>query len=289
MRELSARHIRVAVTLITATLLLAGCFQPAGSNLQPTTVNVTDLTPDVTVETALPTPLPTENLTPFVTPIPTEGLPTPLPPTPEPPTPTPEVATPERPTPDPQIAQPVPTAGPSPTPTLSIPTLPAVDATPTSALPPTPTAIPLPTENPCEYTIKLGDYPYAVARKLGINPVDLIAANPGVQNRILQPGDKLRIPNCNPQAQQPSPPPPPPAEQPTNPPAAEATQPPPDQAVAPTPIILTERIYTVAPGDTLGGIGRKFGVTVQALMQANGLTGDFLRVGQQLKIPAPGQ
>ncbi|MFN7210271.1 MAG: LysM peptidoglycan-binding domain-containing protein, partial [Aggregatilineales bacterium] len=70
-------------------------------------------------------------------------------------------------------------------------------------------------------------------------------------------------------------------------PPAQATAPV-DPATLPTPIQLTERVYTVVAGDTLGAIARKFGITVQQLRQANGLLeGDFIRVGQQLKIPAP--
>lgn len=46
--------------------------------------------------------------------------------------------------------------------------------------------------------------------------------------------------------------------------------------------------YTVQSGDTLSGIARRYGVTVDALRRANNLTGDFIRVGQVLVIPAGG-
>ena len=54
---------------------------------------------------------------------------------------------------------------------------------------------------------------------------------------------------------------------PTNPPApAQATAvPPANPSVLATPIPLTGRIYTVAAGDTLGLIARKFDTTVQAI------------------------
>src|SRR5258707_122081 len=45
----------------------------------------------------------------------------------------------------------------------------------------------------------------------------------------------------------------------------------------------------VTPGDTLGGIARKFNTTVREIEQANGLSNDFLSVGQVLKIPAASQ
>lgn len=47
--------------------------------------------------------------------------------------------------------------------------------------------------------------------------------------------------------------------------------------------------YVVQPGDSVAGIAQKFGITTQALMQANGLTSpNFLIVGTVLTIPAGG-
>ncbi len=46
-----------------------------------------------------------------------------------------------------------------------------------------------------------------------------------------------------------------------------------------------ERTHTVQSGDTLYNIGRRYGVTVDQLRQRNNLTGDMIRVGQQLIIP----
>jgi len=46
-----------------------------------------------------------------------------------------------------------------------------------------------------------------------------------------------------------------------------------------------ERTHTVQSGDTLYNISRRYGVTVEQLRQRNNLTGDMIRVGQQLIIP----
>ncbi|WP_246943343.1 LysM peptidoglycan-binding domain-containing protein [Bacillus pinisoli] len=43
--------------------------------------------------------------------------------------------------------------------------------------------------------------------------------------------------------------------------------------------------YQVVRGDTLSGIAKKNGITVEAVKQANQLTSDFLRIGQTLVIP----
>ncbi len=48
-------------------------------------------------------------------------------------------------------------------------------------------------------------------------------------------------------------------------------------------------IYTVQAGDTLGKIAARYGTTVAALLQLNGLTNpDILAIGQKLKVPGTG-
>ncbi len=57
----------------------------------------------------------------------------------------------------------------------------------------------------------------------------------------------------------------------------------PTPTLSPTPII-----YVVQPGDTLYGIALKYGVSVSALQETNGITDPkLLQVGQRLVIPAP--
>ena len=53
--------------------------------------------------------------------------------------------------------------------------------------------------------------------------------------------------------------------------------------IPPTP---TPVVYVVQPGDTLGAIATKYGVTAQAIMDANGITDPrVVRVGTRLIIP----
>lgn len=49
--------------------------------------------------------------------------------------------------------------------------------------------------------------------------------------------------------------------------------------------VQPEGTYLVKRGDTLWGISRAFGTTVEALKKANGLTSDLIYVGQRLIIP----
>ena len=83
-----------------------------------------------------------------------------------------------------------------------------------------------------------------------------------------------------------------PTETPTPPPEAtpgpdaepaETLPPAPDVAPTPTPVL-----YTVQRGDHLSVIAARYGVTVQALAEANDIANpNLIEVGQALVIPAP--
>ena len=47
----------------------------------------------------------------------------------------------------------------------------------------------------------------------------------------------------------------------------------------------TERTHIVQSGDTLYNISRRYGVSVEQLQQRNNITGNIIRVGEQLIIP----
>jgi N-acetylmuramoyl-L-alanine amidase len=47
----------------------------------------------------------------------------------------------------------------------------------------------------------------------------------------------------------------------------------------------TPRVHRVRRGETLVGIARTYGVTLEDLLRENGLRGDRLLVGQTLRIP----
>lgn len=72
---------------------------------------------------------------------------------------------------------------------------------------------------------------------------------------------------------------------PPAPPLVARTGPAPGQP-APTEPVPASGEYIVAPGDTLTAIAKRFGVTVLALMQENGIAdARLLRAGQRLRIP----
>jgi len=150
----------------------------------------------------------------------------------------------------------VPTA--LPTPTSGFPT--AVPAsTPTGATPaPNPGGTGTTGTGTCSnpYTVQAGDHIYQIARNCGVDPRALIAANPGININVLYVGQQLNMPNGS---------------------------------TAPSsggPSTGGGQTYTVQRGDTLYSIARHFGVSVQALMQANGISNpDYLFAGQVLQIP----
>jgi len=67
------------------------------------------------------------------------------------------------------------------------------------------------------------------------------------------------------------------------PPAPQPTYtPPPTQ---PTYQPASTRSHTVERGDTLFNISRRYGTSVSAIQNANGLNGDLIRIGESLQIP----
>lgn len=68
--------------------------------------------------------------------------------------------------------------------------------------------------------------------------------------------------------------------------SATMPAPAPTQTPTPSPTPLPALTYTVEPGDALATIGERFGVSIEALAQANALQDpDALVIGQTLTIP----
>jgi LysM repeat protein len=69
-------------------------------------------------------------------------------------------------------------------------------------------------------------------------------------------------------------------------PASHKPSAPSSTPAAPSNVALSGTIHTVAKGDSLWAISRKYGVSVDALKKANGMTKDTVVIGQKLQIPA---
>ncbi|MCS7173755.1 MAG: M23 family metallopeptidase [Armatimonadetes bacterium] len=117
------------------------------------------------------------------------------------------------------------------------------------------------------HTVRPGDTLWDLARRYGTTVEAIAAANGMKPTQVLRIGQTLRIPERSPAR-----------------PAWSSSRLPSPAGKGRT----DSPVYIVRPGDSLWSIARRSGTTVQALMRANGLRGDRLRVGQRLRLPAPG-
>ena len=72
-------------------------------------------------------------------------------------------------------------------------------------------------------------------------------------------------------------------------PSAPTVNPPGIPSPAPTTPAPSSRgtvVHTVAKGDTLWGLSKKYNVTIDSIKKANGLTKDTVVLGSKLQIPA---
>lgn len=105
----------------------------------------------------------------------------------------------------------------------------------------------------CRYTVNRGDCLWLIARRHGITVEALVSAN-GLKSDLITPGQVLSIPGKN-------------------------------VVPAPPPVSTTSAEYKVVRGDCLWLIARRYGITVAAIKEANGLSSDLLHPGQVLVIP----
>lgn len=174
---------------------------------------------------------------------------------------------------------------PSPTPPATI-----------TPLPPSPTVVigtptPYPTVNRTQYPATIehlvtqGQSVFVIAGLYGSSVDAIIWLNNLPPNGLIFTGQRLLVPvglvlpvTAQPTASGPT------ATVITLPTLAPPTAPP---VVQPTAQPPATQVYIVRPGDTLGGIAARFGVTVRSLIQANGiLNPNLIFYGQRLIIPA---
>jgi LysM repeat protein/predicted RNA-binding Zn-ribbon protein involved in translation (DUF1610 family) len=138
---------------------------------------------------------------------------------------------------------------------------------PTETATPTPLPSPTPTTAPRTYEVQPGDTLLVIASRNGTTVDALMAANnlTAQDAYALRPGDELILPGDEPAAD--------------DGPAA---------AASPTATNAPPRTYTIEAGDTPIAIANRFGISVDALLAANGLSlndARNLRTGQVLVIP----
>jgi len=102
------------------------------------------------------------------------------------------------------------------------------------------------------HLVERGDTWGGIARRYEVTSAALGQANPGVDPERIEAGQYLRIP-----------------------------------ARSAAPSGGTERTHQVRPGDTLSGLAQRYNVSPQQLREANRLSDDRIRIGQDLLIPEP--
>lgn len=118
---------------------------------------------------------------------------------------------------------------------------------------PTPAEATGPVDRLTTYTVRRGDTLYSLARRYGVTVAAIQRAS-GLRDEAIQAGMTIKIP----------------------PPDGETTA------------GLDGRRHTVKAGDTLYSLARQYGVTVEAIQEANCLAGYGLGIGSVLTIPAVG-
>jgi LysM repeat protein len=149
------------------------------------------------------------------------------------------------------------------------------------AMPPSAAPAPVPMPSPAEpantrtHTIRSGQTLSHVAVEYGVSVADIERANPGLDARRIQVGQRLRVPVSGAAAPSAAPE----TAEPETPPATT----PGTQQSEPAP---SARTHTIRSGDTLEAISKQYGTTVSALQQANpGLNASRLIPGRTVQIP----
>ncbi|MBB4659238.1 M23 family metallopeptidase [Parvularcula dongshanensis] len=136
-----------------------------------------------------------------------------------------------------------------------------------------------------QVTVAAGDTVYGIARRYGLKPADIIEQNGLAAPYTLSLGQTLRLPvEAEPQGSS--------VEVEVTPVSATPTPPRRSDNLVTSRIEPThererlDALYAVRPGDTLFGVARKFGFSVQELAAVNHMDAPYtLSLGQRLIIP----
>ncbi|MEO8611743.1 MAG: LysM peptidoglycan-binding domain-containing protein [Chloroflexota bacterium] len=278
------KHIHIYALLLMLLPLLTGCFQQAGEAFQPASSTEGPITvptnPDngggnIVQETPIPVEpnFPDTSATPeidmtIISPTrsfgPTATIEDVVIPTDDGTQPTAETQT---------FRTPISPLG-QVNPDTPAPVIPSGDATATPSGLITPTALPGIGGEPssggeCTYTIQRGDTLFRIATHNNTTVSEIAAANPGININLIQPGQVIQLPGCTASG------------------SGEVTAPTTAPDTSGNPPTGSGTTYTVQAGDTLFAIAQRFGVTVQAIVNANNMSNpNNLSLGQELIIPA---
>jgi LysM repeat protein len=129
---------------------------------------------------------------------------------------------------------------------------------------------------PSTYTVRAGDTVSGIASGYGLSTASVLALNGLGWKSLIFPRQVLKLTNVAAPAS-------------TTPPPASATPPTAPAASVSPAAPAANGSYTIQRGDTVTAIARKFGVTIAAILSANGLSASsIIYAGRTLVIPGAG-
>lgn len=159
--------------------------------------------------------------------------------------------------------------------------------------PPPPVPNSPPSSSSLRYTIASGDTVSAIARRYGVSTQAVLTANNLGWSTLIYPGQRIVIPKATAATPPPSASAPAPSDAPdvsiipvvdvTPIESAPETAPPAPETPVPAPQKST---YRIVSGDTVTSIAARYGVSIQSILDANGLTrSSIIYAGRTLIIP----
>ena len=140
--------------------------------------------------------------------------------------------------------------------------VPTMTNTPNNLATPTQIGGDIPSDE-CIYMVQSGDNLFRIATANNVSVEELRAVNPDIVGDVIQPNDRIILPNCG-----------------------DTVVPTPEPAVTSPPNASGQTIHVVESGETMGSIARLYGVTIDAIAAANNIDDvNRLSIGQELIIP----
>ena len=128
------------------------------------------------------------------------------------------------------------------------------------------------------YTILKGDTISRIAARFGVSTQAVLTANGLSWSSIIYPGQTIAIPGAALAAEA--------VSSVTPAPTVDEAGDPPSTPVVSTPAPVIQSSYLIKSGDTISSIAKKFGVSIQAILDANGLgLSSIIFSGRTLTIP----